>query len=244
MLMKPYVKKIMVIDDFIPRKHECNILLNYQIEHNHEYEKCKENTNRECKLLLGKKYLILHPIYKNANLKRKITELKRINIFMGGSDYTNETEKIINICSNFNYDIIYDIVIGKCNKNYLKIRDLCNNLVNFNYYYNPVNFIEILSEADLCIGASGTTMYERCMLNLPTLIIITAENQLTCVEKFINNKCGKLIANIKNGCYKLKMKNEIENLKNNPKKLILMSNNCKNICNLENLNGLSDILSS
>ena len=34
-----------------------------------------------------------------------------------------------------------------------------------------------MRDADLAIGAAGTTSWERCCLGLPTLMIITADNQ-------------------------------------------------------------------
>jgi spore coat polysaccharide biosynthesis predicted glycosyltransferase SpsG len=34
-----------------------------------------------------------------------------------------------------------------------------------------------MQDADLAIGAGGMTSWERCCLGLPTLVIVTAENQ-------------------------------------------------------------------
>ena len=39
------------------------------------------------------------------------------------------------------------------------------------------NMAELMAEADLAIGAAGSTSWERCCLGLPTLQIIAADNQ-------------------------------------------------------------------
>ena len=42
---------------------------------------------------------------------------------MGGADLHNITTKVIDLCNNFNNDnnlnIIFDVIIGKSNKNYI-----------------------------------------------------------------------------------------------------------------------------
>ena len=46
---------------------------------------------------------------------------------------------------------------------------------------------ELMANADLCLGAGGTTTWERCFLGLPTLVTSVAENQMEicrdCAEK-------------------------------------------------------------
>ena len=55
--IKKYVKKIMVIDDFL-RKHYCNIYLNYNT-----LSVDKKYLPHSCIKLLGPKYVILNPVY-------------------------------------------------------------------------------------------------------------------------------------------------------------------------------------
>ena len=42
---------------------------------------------------------------------------------------------------------------------------------------------ELMFKADLAIGAGGSTSWERCCLGLPTLIVITADNQNEIVHQ-------------------------------------------------------------
>src|SRR5690606_17735312 len=35
----------------------------------------------------------------------------------------------------------------------------------------------VMANTDLCIGAAGSTAWERCTLGVPSLLVVTAENQ-------------------------------------------------------------------
>ena len=48
------------------------------------------------------------------------------------------------------------------------------------------NMAELMANADIAIGASGGTTWERCCLGLPTIQLITAYNQ-----EFIASKLNK-----------------------------------------------------
>lgn len=42
---------------------------------------------------------------------------------------------------------------------------------------NVENMAALMADADICVGAAGSTSWERCCLGLPTLLLITAANQ-------------------------------------------------------------------
>ena len=245
-MIKPYVKNIMVIDDYTNRKHNCNILLNQQVDYNLGKKLYKNTINENCKLLLGNKYIIFNKkffgILDKIQRKKKIN---RINIFMGGSDPDNITLKIIEICVNINKNlenkIIFDVIIGKSNKYKEIIKKKCNNLQNFNYYYDLPFIGNILLKADLCIGAAGGTSYERCLLRIPSLIILTADNQFTVINKFIEANVCDFIGTFKDN-FKENILKKINYYIENFDKILEMSKNCKKICDKSNYNNLKNIL--
>ena len=234
--IKDYVKNICVIDDLTNRAHDCNILINQQINQS-DIIKYKELVNNDCKIYTGNDYLFFHKKYYDLKVNKKIESLKRINIFMGGADLHNITTKVIDLCNNFNNDnnlnIIFDVIIGKSNKNYIQTKEKIKKLKNFNIYYD-LNFIgEILSLADLAIGAPGTTSYERCLTQTPSLMICLAENQKTVIQKFIDSKTSIYIGDL-NDDYQKQLLFYLDYFKNNPLKLKIMSNYCKDFINLKN----------
>ena len=232
-----YVKNICVIDDFTNRYHNCNILLNQQITFEEGVVKYKNIINDNCKLYCGNDYLLLHPKYFNyINFEKKFeNHIKKINIFMGGSDNDNITEQIINVCNNYNKNINnkidYDVIIGSSNKNYEKIKNKIEKLNNFTIYYNLEFIGDLLKESDLCIGAPGGTCYERVLMKVPSLCICIAENQKTVINKF--KDVTTYLGNI-NDNYQDKLLTYLDYFNNNINELKKISINCETFINLKN----------
>ncbi|WP_129691776.1 UDP-2,4-diacetamido-2,4,6-trideoxy-beta-L-altropyranose hydrolase [Gottfriedia acidiceleris] len=172
-------KQIIVIDDLANRSHFCNILLDQNISNNKERYDALVPIN--CVKFIGTEYVILRTEFyvEKIKLKERDGKIRRILVFFGGSDPTNETLKTIQVLTKPAYsDIHIDIVVGDTNLNKELIRSLCNKVPNF-YFHCQINYIaELMRLADISIGAGGTTTWERCYLGVPTLTIVTAENQI------------------------------------------------------------------
>ncbi|MEK4825818.1 UDP-2,4-diacetamido-2,4,6-trideoxy-beta-L-altropyranose hydrolase [Niallia sp. FSL W8-0951] len=174
--------KIMVIDDLANRKHDCDILLdqNYVKDFTNRYVKL---VPKECKQLLGPKYLLLRPEFykKGTGKQKKDKQVHDILIFYGGSDPTNETDKAINALSDLDTSKIkVHVVTGQSNINKEHIREKCE--MNGYYYYLQIDYLaDLMRQADLSLGAGGVTMWERCYLGLPTIVTIVEENQRASV---------------------------------------------------------------
>ena len=59
------------------------------------------------------------------------------------------------------------------------------------------NMAELMLNADLSIGAGGSTSWERCCLGLPTLLFVTANNQIKIAENLEKLKAVKIVNNLK-----------------------------------------------
>lgn len=182
--LRPYVKKIMVIDDLADRKHDCDLLLDQNLYEDleHRYDKL---VPANCIKLLGLKYVLLRDefIKQRAKLKKRDGIVKRIFIFFGGADPDNVTKIAIDAVNKLDRsDIITDVVVGAANKQKQELKTYCSKLANFNFYEQVDNMAELMAKADLAIGAGGTTTWERCCLGLPSIVIPIAKNQETITE--------------------------------------------------------------
>ncbi|MHB8073703.1 UDP-2,4-diacetamido-2,4,6-trideoxy-beta-L-altropyranose hydrolase [Desulfosporosinus fructosivorans] len=183
-LMRPYTRKIMVIDDLADRTHDCDLLLdqNYYGGLCTRYEGL---VSRECLLLLGPKYVLLRPEFYEArrNLRPRDGALRRILVFFGGSDPTNETAKALKAIRLLqNSDIYVDVIVGSANPFKEMIGLMCKSMANTSFYCQVENMAEIMVGSDIAIGAGGTATWERCFLGLPALVIIIADNQKVVTE--------------------------------------------------------------
>ena len=50
-----------------------------------------------------------------------------------------------------------------------------------------------MAESNLAIGAAGTTAWERCCLGLPSIIVVSAENQRRSAEALTNAGAALLL---------------------------------------------------
>lgn len=187
--LRKMVTKVMVIDDLADRKHDCDLLLdqNYSSE-----EKSYQGLVPDhCVQLLGPKYALLRPQFREAreNLRKRNGEVKRILVFMGGADPTNQTCKVLRAIKKLNSpDIAVDTVIGVSNKHREEIENLASNMSNTICHYNVENMSELMAVADLSIGASGITSWERCCVGLPTVVITVADNQIGIAKELLKKE--------------------------------------------------------
>ena len=182
--MRPFTGKIMVIDDLADRPHDCDLLLDQNLYKGMErrYEGLVPD---HCERLLGPRYALLRPEFAAARrtLRHRDGRVRRILVFFGGSDLSNETAKALEAIRLLNRsDIAVDVVVGASNAKGDMIREICQRMPNTCFHLQVENMAELMALADLAIGAGGTTTWERCYLGLPTIVLVLADNQREVAE--------------------------------------------------------------
>ncbi|MEI6207385.1 MAG: UDP-2,4-diacetamido-2,4,6-trideoxy-beta-L-altropyranose hydrolase [Desulfuromonadales bacterium] len=177
--LRPYVGKIMVIDDLADRQHDCDLLLDQNLYDGLDtrYSGLVPET---CTKLLGPHYALLRPEFAEAhkNLRQRDGNINKVLVFFGGVDPSNETEKALQALSVINDRMLeVDVVVGISNLHKEQIQCFCASREGFNYHCQIDNMAELLVSADLAIGAGGTATWERCYLGLPSISIVIADNQ-------------------------------------------------------------------
>ncbi|MEH6873424.1 MAG: UDP-2,4-diacetamido-2,4,6-trideoxy-beta-L-altropyranose hydrolase [Candidatus Competibacter sp.] len=192
--LRPLVKRIMVIDDLADRPHDCDLLLDQNLYEGME-QRYAGLVPADCRLLLGPRYALLRPEFRKAReqLRQRDGVVRRILVFFGGADPTNETAKALRAIQRLERpDIAVDVVVGAANPHRAEIEALCAELPNASFHCQVANMAELMARADLAIGAGGSTVWERCALNLPSIIWVVAENQNKSIEYLA--KSGLLIS--------------------------------------------------
>lgn len=182
--LRPLVREIFVIDDLANRRHDCDVLLdqNYYREMEHRYDGL---IPPHCKLLLGSDHALLREEFYEAreHLRERDGILRRILVFYGGSDATGETEKAIHALVQLQLpSVAVDVIVGGSNPRRTQIEELCAKHDVLHYHCQVSNMAEFMARADLCLGAGGTTTWERCFLGLPAIVTAVAENQIAICE--------------------------------------------------------------
>jgi len=242
--LREHVKKIMVIDDLANRRHDCDLLLDQSYSRNDN--RYNGLVPENCIQLLGPKYAILSPQFQKARggLRKRDNGVNRIMVFMGGADSKNTTSKVLRAIHMLDQsDIAVDVVIGNLNPYHDEIKILASKMPNTICHHNVENMANLMVSADLCIGAGGTTTWERCCVGLPTITIILAENQ-----KNISENLDKEGALINLGWYhsvtEINIKEVIETLIDNPQKMVSMSDKSIRLVDGEGVNSVYDTITS
>jgi len=177
--MRQLAEKIMVIDDLADRVHDCDFLLdqNYFQEPGKRY---KRLLPAHSQALLGPKYALLRPEFRQARQFARIrgNGIGRILIYFGGNDPANLTGMALEAldCPELSH-LLVELVAGPNNQHLVMLKKQAKNRLGTRLHIQPKYFTELLLRSDLCIGAGGTTTWERICLGLPSIVITVAENQ-------------------------------------------------------------------
>jgi UDP-2,4-diacetamido-2,4,6-trideoxy-beta-L-altropyranose hydrolase len=188
--IRPYTNKIMAIDDLADRRHDCDILLDQNLSEDMEL-RYNQLVPPHCKKLLGPQFALLRQEFINVKktLRQRNGIVKRILVFFGGSDSSNETMKALRAIELIKrYDILVDVVVGASNPHKKEVESLCNTIPNTTFHCQIDNMAELMAAADLAIGAGGSASWERCYLGLPGVILTTAENQVEATDALVKKE--------------------------------------------------------
>lgn len=176
--LRPYVGRIMVIDDLANRRHDCDLLLDANYGQN--ASRYRKLVLPATKLLLGPEYALLREEFSYVhNRVRNCRKVRHIQVFFGGSDPTGETGKVLVALANFKKrQFFVEVIVGAANPLAGDIRRQCERHKNFSFACQVTNMAERMMKADLAIGAGGSTLWERCYLGLPSIVISVADNQI------------------------------------------------------------------
>lgn len=174
--VRPFVDRILVIDDHTGRKHECDALLdqNYTAEAGQRYSGLVPS---QCRMFVGPSFALLRKEF--SQLRKTVTcrqSLKNVLVFFTGGDDQGETLKAMSGVEKFGKFAQVDIVVGRTNLYGDEILRKCEAL-NWGFHCQVDYMPTLISQADLVIGAGGSSNWERCALGAPALVAILADNQ-------------------------------------------------------------------
>jgi UDP-2,4-diacetamido-2,4,6-trideoxy-beta-L-altropyranose hydrolase len=178
------INKLVVIDDLANRTHVCDILVDQNLvaASNGRYNGLVPAT---ATCLLGPSYALLRKEFSAArsNLRARSGDISRILVSFGGSDPRNETGKTLAALHDLNEHVKIDVLLGPLFKHGEAIAKLAAPMSNVKLHSDMAEVAELMQQADLCIGAGGSSTWERCCLGLPSIVIALAENQIELCQE-------------------------------------------------------------
>lgn len=187
--LKPHVGKVMAIDDLADRTLTCDIL--FDQTYNRQQMDYQPLVPANCRMLLGTSYALLRSQFsrfrpKALKRRREFSGIRRIILSMGGMDQKNmiiEVLRGLDLVSWKEFPEV-DIVISSRATNIESIaKSGLDHRLKVNILTDVDNMAEMMTRADIGIGAGGSSAWERCCLGLPSIVIKTAENQAEIINQ-------------------------------------------------------------
>ncbi|NNE21967.1 MAG: UDP-2,4-diacetamido-2,4,6-trideoxy-beta-L-altropyranose hydrolase [Rhizobiales bacterium] len=182
-LLKPYCKRLMVLDDLVDRRHCVDVLLDQN--YGHSETTYKDLVPENCKVLAGAQFALLRRQFsaqRPAALarRRQVPDVKRLLIFLGGGATDEPLGRVAMAIVDANPQNLSAVTLiagGARNADNVagQLRSALN--VPVEVFSNVEDMASLMVKADLAIGGGGVSGWERCALGLPSLVIALADNQ-------------------------------------------------------------------
>jgi spore coat polysaccharide biosynthesis predicted glycosyltransferase SpsG len=136
------------------------------------------SSNGEQKIIHGSKYALVAPEYAKSVSSYRAIYINNILISCGLMDSNNFSGKALDALANTNFSGNVIIAIGS-KAPYLQ--KLLDSIKEYNFSISVVldsnGLYDLLMQTDMVIGAGGVSLLERMAIGIPSVTIITAENQ-------------------------------------------------------------------
>lgn len=243
-VLRSYVRRIMVIDDLADRAHDCDFLLDQNWFGDVMSRRHKGLIPDRCVTMLGPRYALLKPEYAtlHACMPQRDGEVRRVLIFMGGSDLTNETGKVIEALTHPDLmHLLVDVVIGANHPDHLGISRKAEERHGTRTHIGLPSLAGLMMRADLMVGGGGATTWERMCLGLPAVVICIADNQAEINASLSTAGYLKLLGN-KDDVDVSQVSGAVRELIGSPEALITMSRKSRELVSGDGSNRVCNVV--
>lgn len=180
--MRPHCRRLLAIDDLADRPHDCDLLLDQNL--GRRAEDYRGLLPPAAQTLVGPHYALLRPEFAalrpESLARREHPEFRHLLITMGGVDKDNATGVVLDALAGCDLppDLRITVVLGPHAPFLDQVRAQAGTMPRPTRVLAGVgDMARLMTDADLAIGAAGSTSWERCCLGLPTIQMVLAENQ-------------------------------------------------------------------
>mgnify|MGYP001792002932 CR=1 FL=1 len=185
-LKKGELRVLFIDDNGHVEHHYADWVLNQNI---YAHEEMYESREPETQLLLGTRYVLLRKeFWPWRNWQRQIfPEAHKVLVTLGGGDPDNVTLSIIQALKKMPIDTLEVIVVvGATNPHYEYLQQAAQSSnQKIELRQNITDMPELMAWADIAITAGGSTCWELAFMDLPSLVIAIADNQLGIVRHLV-----------------------------------------------------------
>ncbi|MFP4327841.1 MAG: UDP-2,4-diacetamido-2,4,6-trideoxy-beta-L-altropyranose hydrolase [Paracoccaceae bacterium] len=185
-LLRDKVRAIAVIEDLPDRVHECDLLLDSN--YGHVAEDYAGRISAGARLLVGADYAPVRSDFARLRpeaLARRAARERpsRLLIALGGADPDDITSRALAaLRPPLDFPQVH-VVLSAIARHVEKVKDLAADRPEITVHVDTGRMPELMADADIAVGAAGVSALERCVLGLPTVMVVLAENQIDTAER-------------------------------------------------------------
>ncbi|WP_169507170.1 UDP-2,4-diacetamido-2,4,6-trideoxy-beta-L-altropyranose hydrolase [Pleomorphomonas koreensis] len=232
-LLRDVIPCLAVVDDLADRPHACDILLDQNA--GREAGDYEGLVSQGTTVLAGTRWALLRPEFgqlREASIARRTKgDLTSILITMGGIDALGVTSRALAALANcgLGETIRVCAVMGGHSPHLQAVRDVSTKLPFLvEVLVDDPNMARRMLDADLALGAGGTTSWERCCLGLPSIVSALASNQTRTVDALVEAGAARAVRLTND--YEGKLGEMIQTLSRSPEAMRRMSSNAAALC--------------
>lgn len=182
-ILRVAARHILVIDDMADRRHDCDMLLDQNLAPK-MLDRYTGLVRQGTRQLLGPTYALLRPEFRELRLHTQPRKrpLRRVLLLFGGTDPRDLTGRALAAIGQLRerrFEV--DVVIGAEHPRRQELDAWCQ-ASNYRCHVQTEKIAQLMQAADLAIGASGSSSWERCCLGLPAICIPFVDNQRPIAE--------------------------------------------------------------
>lgn len=187
--------ELVYMDDRCIIPYSCDFLVNYNVFARLDVYEKLYNATEQPTFLLGSLYAPLRKEFQNSDVRTVLQQAVNIFVSTGGADPEHLTVDMIEKASKAT-QYTFHFVVGMMNPDRTRIMKMSEKYKNIIVHENVKRMDELMRSCDVAISAAGSTLYELCATQTPSITYVLADNQIPAAEEFdflgIMKNCGDI----------------------------------------------------
>jgi UDP-2,4-diacetamido-2,4,6-trideoxy-beta-L-altropyranose hydrolase len=187
-LVRDTTRRLVVVDDLADRPHLCDVLIDPTIAAD-SWDRYRGLLSPDTSRLLGPAYALLRPEFDAVTPRTRDGQVETLLVFLGGAASAADVIPLVDaLAAAGSWGPTTTIVLGDAFVGPQEVHARSVGLDRLTVLDRTDDMPGLLAWADLAIGATGGAQWERCAAGVPTLTVLTADNQSHDAAAF--ERCG------------------------------------------------------
>ena len=152
----------------------------------------------DARLLLGPPYAPVRPEFaalRDTALAWRGEPVGRVLVSLGLTDLDGITGRVVDRLRPRIGDAGLDVALGADAPSLAGLSKIARRDTRITLHVDSPHMARLTAEADIAVGAAGSSTWERCTLGLPTLMVVLADNQRAAAQALVEREAA-LVADL------------------------------------------------